>query len=193
MLFSCRTENSGRRAAVTRRISFRDTALAKPVEQATEFVQKICRVERLTLHEPQGAAGILPAEESEKSTAGETPAAPCWRHRSTRSRFRVAMHGKNDERAFHEPQSTARRRGRCMNLQPHTLLIVSLGGYVIGAVAGLLFMRRERLANVVSFGAASLAALIGLFAGWCFLAGGTGTAAPQNELLPALNPYIRFT
>ena len=80
-----------------------------------------------------------------------------------------------------------------MNLQPHTLLIVSLGGYVIGAVAGLLFMRRERLANVVSFGAASLSALIGLFAGWFFLAGGTGTAAPQNELLPALNPYIRFT
>src|SRR3989442_14491716 len=35
--------------------------------------------------EPQGAAGILPAEESERSSADETSAAPCWRHRLTRS------------------------------------------------------------------------------------------------------------
>src|SRR5438876_3400950 len=54
-------------------------------------------------------------------------------------------------------------------------------------------MRRERLANVFSFGAASLSALVGLLAGLFFLAGGNGTPAPQNELLPALNPYIRFT
>ena len=33
------------------------------------------------LHEPQSAAGILPAEESEESSADETSAAPCWRHR----------------------------------------------------------------------------------------------------------------
>src|SRR5262245_25601697 len=38
-----------------------------------------------TLHEPQGAAGILPAEEPEKSAADETSAAPCWRHRPARS------------------------------------------------------------------------------------------------------------
>src|SRR5262245_16138618 len=30
-------------------------------------------------HEPQGAAGILPAEEPENSSADETSAAPCWR------------------------------------------------------------------------------------------------------------------
>src|SRR3989449_4630906 len=54
-------------------------------------------------------------------------------------------------------------------------------------------MRRERLANVFSFGAASLSALVGLLAGLFFLAGGIGTPAPQWELLPALNPYIRFS
>src|SRR6266487_939588 len=80
-----------------------------------------------------------------------------------------------------------------MNLQPDTLLIASLCGYVCGAVAGLVFMRRERLANVFSFGAASLSALGGLLAGLFFLAGGIGTPALQSELLPALNPYIKFT
>src|SRR2546428_19235 len=54
-------------------------------------------------------------------------------------------------------------------------------------------MRHEKLANIFSFGAGSLSALAGLLAGLCFLAGGPGTPAPQSELLPALNPYIRFT
>ncbi len=80
-----------------------------------------------------------------------------------------------------------------MNTHPATLLIASLCGYVLGAVAGLLFMRRERLANVCSFGAASLSALVGLLAALLFLAGGSGAAFPRTELLPALNPYIRFT
>ena len=73
------------------------------------------------------------------------------------------------------------------------LLIASLGGYVLGAVAGLLFLRRERLATVFSFGAASLSSVVGLLAGLLFLAGSNGTHAPQIELLPGLNPYIRFT
>src|SRR5437762_1186061 len=80
-----------------------------------------------------------------------------------------------------------------INVHPDTLLIASLCGYVIGAVAGLVFMRREGLANVFSFGAASLSALGGLLAGLFFLAAGIGTPAPQSELLPALNPYIKFT
>ena len=80
-----------------------------------------------------------------------------------------------------------------MDVHPDTLLIASLCGYVIGAVAGLVFMRREGLANVFSFGAASLSALGGLLAGLFFLAAGIGTPAPQSELLPALNPYIKFT
>jgi len=48
---------------------------------------------RGALHEPQSAAGILPAEESEESSADETSAAPCWRHRPPRSTFKVPMHG----------------------------------------------------------------------------------------------------
>src|SRR5881394_2087073 len=44
-------------------------------------------------HEPQGAAGILPAEDSEQSPADEKSAAPCWRHRANCSRFMVPMHG----------------------------------------------------------------------------------------------------
>src|SRR2546425_8295144 len=35
----------------------------------------------------RGAAGILPAEESESSSADDTSAAPRWRHCPTRSRF----------------------------------------------------------------------------------------------------------
>jgi hydrogenase-4 component B len=73
------------------------------------------------------------------------------------------------------------------------LLIASLCGYVIGAVTGLLFLRREKLANVCSFGAGSLAALCGLVAAVHHLARGPGAAAPQFELLPALIPYIQFS
>src|SRR2546425_5949124 len=51
----------------------------------------------------QGAAGILPAEESESSSADETSAAPCWRHYSTRLKFMVPMHGIKVVEAFHEP------------------------------------------------------------------------------------------
>jgi hydrogenase-4 component B len=80
-----------------------------------------------------------------------------------------------------------------MNFEPATLLIASLCGYVIGAVAGLLFLRREKLANVCSFGAGSLAALCGLVAALLHLARGTGAATPQFELLPALIPYIQFS
>src|SRR6266567_3355894 len=80
-----------------------------------------------------------------------------------------------------------------MNTQPATLLVTSLCGYVIGAVAGLLFLRHEKLANVLSFGAAALSALIGLLAALSFLASGAGMPAPQIELLPSLIPYIKYS
>src|SRR5881628_2374204 len=80
-----------------------------------------------------------------------------------------------------------------MNLQPATLLVASLCGYVIGALAGVLFLRREKLANVCSFGAGSLAALSGLLAALLQLARGAGAAAPQIDVLPALIPYIKFS
>ena len=44
-------------------------------------------------HEPQGAAGILPAQWSEKSSAGKMPAAP-WPCLLTRWRFMVPMHAE---------------------------------------------------------------------------------------------------
>ena len=41
---------------------------------------------------------------------------------------------------------------------PLTFLLLTLLGYVAGAVAGLLCLRAEKLANYGSFGLASLAA-----------------------------------
>ena len=80
-----------------------------------------------------------------------------------------------------------------MNIHPPTLLVASLCGYVVGAVLGLLFMRREKLANALSFGVGALSALSGLLAALLFLSSGAGLPAPQFELLPALIPYIKFT
>ncbi len=42
-----------------------------------------------------------------------------------------------------------------MIFSPNTLLVASLRGYAFAAAAGLLFMRRERLAAVVTFGLAA--------------------------------------
>src|ERR1043166_4843219 len=77
-------------------------------------------------------------------------------------------------------------------LQPAMLLNAALCIYVTGAVAGLIFFRNEKLANLVSFGLAALAGASGFLAGLLFLAGG---AAPttQIQLLPSLTPFIQFT
>ncbi|MCI0746469.1 MAG: hydrogenase 4 subunit B [Verrucomicrobia subdivision 3 bacterium] len=77
-------------------------------------------------------------------------------------------------------------------LQPATLLTLSLCGYVGGAVAGLLFARHAKLANLLSFSAAALSGVSGLFAALVFLA---SAAAPlrQIELVPPLNPFVQFT
>src|ERR1043166_6657800 len=80
-----------------------------------------------------------------------------------------------------------------MSPQPATLLTASLTAYVVGSVAGLLFLRREKAANVFAFGCASLAALCAAIA--CVLALTSGaTAANQSlDLFPSLIPYVRFT
>src|SRR6185369_9124245 len=80
-----------------------------------------------------------------------------------------------------------------MNLQPATLLVGSLCGYLAGAAGGLLFVRREKLANAFSFGAAALSAVSGIAAALLFLAGGAGTPVAEIKLLPLLIPYIQFT
>src|SRR5437773_4039759 len=52
----------------------------------------------------QSAAGILPANQSEKSTAGKMPAAP-WRCRLTCSRFIVSTHTRSEWRPPMNPYS----------------------------------------------------------------------------------------
>src|SRR5665647_861079 len=79
-----------------------------------------------------------------------------------------------------------------MNLNPAMLLVASLCGYALGTGGGLLFLRRERLANGFCFGMAALAALSGLVAALWFLAGGVGNPAPHFELLPPLLSSIHF-
>jgi hydrogenase-4 component B len=80
-----------------------------------------------------------------------------------------------------------------MNIQPATLLTASLGGYLIGALAGLVFIRREKMANLFAFGIGSLSALCGVMAALVRLISGFNTPAPPIELLPTLIPYIQFT
>jgi hydrogenase-4 component B len=79
-----------------------------------------------------------------------------------------------------------------MDQLPHTLLMLTLLGYVAGALAGLVFLRAERLANYFTFGCAALGALGGVVASVCALASGA-VAAPSVQLLPSLIPYLKFT
>jgi len=80
-----------------------------------------------------------------------------------------------------------------MDALSSALLSVGLSGYVAGALAGLLFLRRERLANLFSFGCAALAALCGVFYYAHALATGTTASSQSFELLPSLIPYVRFS
>src|SRR5438034_6302078 len=74
-----------------------------------------------------------------------------------------------------------------------TLLQLGLLGYVVGAGAGLLFLRSAKAANVLSFGGACLAALCGVVSCVVGLATDTTVARPSIELLPTLIPYVRFS
>ena len=80
-----------------------------------------------------------------------------------------------------------------MDYTPTTLLALALSCYVLGCVSGLLFLRQERLANVFSFGFATLAALCGAIACVSSLIAGTPAPAPTMQLLPTLVPYVQFT
>ena len=80
-----------------------------------------------------------------------------------------------------------------MNLQPATLLTASLAGYAVGAVAGLLFLRRERAANSFAFGCASVAALCGVISCASALVTGAAAASQSFALFPSLIPYVQFT
>ncbi|HEX9048615.1 MAG TPA: proton-conducting transporter membrane subunit, partial [Verrucomicrobiae bacterium] len=72
------------------------------------------------------------------------------------------------------------------------MLAVCFGGYVLGAAGGLVFWRREKMANLAAFGSAALAALAGLVACASALATGAAAAKESVTLLPALLPFVRF-
>ncbi|HXR06140.1 MAG TPA: hydrogenase 4 subunit B [Candidatus Acidoferrum sp.] len=73
------------------------------------------------------------------------------------------------------------------------MFIASLCGYAGAALAGLLFMRREKLAAALSFGGAALSAASSLLAGLLFLAGAPSGGDGPLALLPPLLPYVKFT
>jgi hydrogenase-4 component B len=80
-----------------------------------------------------------------------------------------------------------------MDITPTTLLPLALLGYVLGCAAGLLFLRHEKLANLCSFGCATLAALCGGIACVMSLTAAPAAAPIQLQLLPTLIPYVQFT
>ncbi len=80
-----------------------------------------------------------------------------------------------------------------MEQLPQTLLMLTLLGYVAGAVAGLFCLRAEKAANVLAIGFAALAALSGVAASITGLLTGAATAHASVQLLPVLIPFIRFS
>jgi hydrogenase-4 component B len=75
-------------------------------------------------------------------------------------------------------------------LAPEFLLKTALCAYAIGIPGSLLCLRRERLANLVAFGSASLASLFGILAAIFALAGGPARGPVAFELWPSLVPYV---
>jgi hydrogenase-4 component B len=73
------------------------------------------------------------------------------------------------------------------------LLPLTLVGYVVGAAAGLLFLRADKLANLFAFGCGSLAALCGAVSCGISLATGAAAVNKSFEVFPALIPYVRFS
>ena len=74
-----------------------------------------------------------------------------------------------------------------------TFLHLSLLLYVVGAVAGLLFLGRPRLANLFSFGLATVAALCQGLSCLMALVGGTAATNASARLIPSMVPYVEFT
>lgn len=73
-----------------------------------------------------------------------------------------------------------------------SLLNYCLLGYALAAVSGLLLLKVEKAANVVSFGCGTAASACGIIACVMLLANGGTTAAPAYDLFPSLIPYVEF-
>src|SRR5205823_2734566 len=70
------------------------------------------------------------------------------------------------------------------------LLKITLCAYAVGAAGSPLALRREKLANLVAFGSASIAGLCGIAAALLALTGGQTAAF---ELWPSLIPNVLLT
>jgi len=73
------------------------------------------------------------------------------------------------------------------------LLRLALFGYVAGAIAGLVLLRFEKAANLLSFGAGSLGALCGLGSSVIALTTGAASTPPPVQVFPSLIPYLQFS
>jgi hydrogenase-4 component B len=81
-----------------------------------------------------------------------------------------------------------------MELPSSTLLLqLALCVYGAGAVVSLLSLRHERVANILGFGCASVAAAFGIGAAITALIGGPGEGRGAFELWPSLVPYVQLT
>jgi hydrogenase-4 component B len=80
-----------------------------------------------------------------------------------------------------------------MSCNSTTLLQFALCAYVVGVFGSMAALRRERLANLVGFGSATVAGICGIGAALLALTGGTAPGAESFELWPPLIPYVRLT
>ena len=81
-----------------------------------------------------------------------------------------------------------------MDLLSSTLLLqFTLCAYVAGVVGSLLALRHERIANLIGFGCASLAAGAGIGAALLALTLEASSGAVKFALWPSLIPYLQLT
>jgi hydrogenase-4 component B len=76
---------------------------------------------------------------------------------------------------------------------PLLLFKFALWAYAAGIVGSLLALRREKAANLIGFGGASIASICGLGAAVLTLAPGTASAPATFELWPSLVPYVKLS
>ncbi|HTL59313.1 MAG TPA: hydrogenase 4 subunit B [Candidatus Limnocylindrales bacterium] len=77
-------------------------------------------------------------------------------------------------------------------LSPTLLLQLALGAYALGAVSSLLAVKRERIANAIGFGCASVGGLLGVLCAISALTAGSALEAKSFEIWPSLIPYIQL-
>jgi hydrogenase-4 component B len=79
------------------------------------------------------------------------------------------------------------------SLSPEPFLKAAFCAYAAGALGSLLALRRERVANLVGFGSATVASLCGIWAALVALTSGQAQTATPFELWPSLVPYVQLS